>query len=136
MKFVFKYPQENSRIKISDSNRWIFNLCVDFYRNELFQETLGYSFHFLAHAARRCTFTFRIRHHITNIISCMSLFWLRSRKKSACTYCVELPDGAHGAPMNNLFSFLPCCGDLSNLARRKSLLLCSECEVLKHLGVT
>lgn len=32
LKFVFKYPQENSRIKISDSNRWIFNLCVDFYR--------------------------------------------------------------------------------------------------------
>lgn len=56
--------------------------------------------------------------------------------RACCTYCVELPDGARGAPMNNLLSFLPRWGDVSNLARRKSLLLCSECEVLKHLGVT
>lgn len=58
-------------------------LCGFLSRNELFQETLGSSFHFLAHAARRCTFTFRTRHHITSIISCMSVFWLRSWKKSA-----------------------------------------------------
>lgn len=62
--------------------------------------------------------------------------YLKNSVCACCTYCVHLAADAHVAPTNSVFVCLWGRGDVSNLARRKSSLLCSECEVLKHHGVT